>query len=190
MNCCRVCLAEDKDKKMVSMFEQNSKIALEIFLLAGVKVIEILNGPALICDSCRKQLFEATNFRNKCKLSEGFYRENFFQLEENYLKRLINNENEFTSPKDSEEECHTFLQSTIDRTDNPKLKNERREEKKGSFYRKNDHSITQCELCLKNFTSLHSLKDHTRAIHQNIGTRDMYQCEFCNRLFKMKYYLS
>lgn len=50
--------------------------------------------------------------------------------------------------------------------------------------------IAQCKLCFKTFTSLHSLRDHMRAIHQNLDVQDMFKCPHCNRLFKMKYYLN
>lgn len=50
--------------------------------------------------------------------------------------------------------------------------------------------IAQCRLCFKTFTSLHSMKDHMRAIHQNLDECDMFKCPHCERLFKMKYYLN
>lgn len=53
-----------------------------------------------------------------------------------------------------------------------------------------DLSETQCHLCLKKFTSNHSMKDHMRAVHQKLKESDMFKCEYCDRLFKMRYYLS
>lgn len=34
------------------------------------------------------------------------------------------------------------------------------------------------------------MKDHMRAIHQELNENDMYKCPHCSRLFKMKYYLN
>lgn len=48
----------------------------------------------------------------------------------------------------------------------------------------------QCHLCLKTFTRIHSMKDHMRAVHQKIKESDMFKCNYCDRLFKMQYYLS
>lgn len=52
------------------------------------------------------------------------------------------------------------------------------------------NGVAQCKLCYKSFTSLHSMKDHMRAIHQKLDESDMYKCPHCDRLFKMKYYLN
>lgn len=51
-------------------------------------------------------------------------------------------------------------------------------------------NTTQCQQCLKIFTSLHSLKDHIRVIHEELTDKDLHSCHYCNRQFKIKYYLS
>lgn len=52
------------------------------------------------------------------------------------------------------------------------------------------NNIARCRLCMKTFTSLHSMKSHMRTIHQKLDETDMFKCKYCDRLFKMKYYLS
>lgn len=50
--------------------------------------------------------------------------------------------------------------------------------------------IASCHLCFKSFTSMHSMNDHMRAIHEKLDEADMYKCPYCSRLFKMRYYLN
>lgn len=40
---CRVCMANEKDEKLVPMFERNDRIAEEIFLICGVRCVYLFN---------------------------------------------------------------------------------------------------------------------------------------------------
>lgn len=53
-----------------------------------------------------------------------------------------------------------------------------------------ESSETQCHLCFKSFTRKQSLNDHMRVVHQKLNESDMFKCKYCDRLFKMQYYLS
>ena len=92
----------------------------------------------------------------------------------------------------------TLKASRLSRADKSYNENSRAEhpEKKRRVKGKIKHenaeseSETQCHLCLKTFTTIHSMKDHMRAVHQKLKESDMFKCEYCDRLFKMRYYLS
>lgn len=185
-NCCRLCLAQEGSGEMLPVFKENSKIAFDIFLICQVKILEFINEmPALICNNCHKELDNATNFRERCKSSDVVFRENFLNIEENALKEICDK----NIKNEPVEELNVDLFEEVDdeNISGDAIKNSNDDSLKEQ---ENNSEIAQCKLCLKNFTSVHSLRDHMRAIHQDLDENDMYRCEYCDRLFKMKYYLS
>lgn len=187
-NICRVCLTQDDSGEMQSIFDNNCKIAFEIFLIAQIKITEKYDEmPALICRQCHDNLLEAINFRNKCRSSDVLFRENFSSIEEQLLKKF--SEEEFK--ENVKEEQHIDLFEDIESATDNQINTELTEDNDTlSEEIINSHESTQCTLCFKNFTSLHSLKDHMRAIHEKLEEKDMYRCQYCKKLYKMKYYLS
>jgi hypothetical protein len=181
-SCCRVCLTQDGIEEMQSIFENNCKIAFEIFLITQIKITEIIDElPALICRQCHKELLNAIKFRDKCQSSDVFFREKFFSIEKKFY-----GEEHLNNIKDESKESHVnLIEATEDLENVQIIKEDNLSEEKIKI-----HESTQCKLCFKNFTSVHSLKAHMRAIHQKLEETDMYRCQYCERLFKMKYYLS
>lgn len=181
---CRVCLTQDGIEEMQPVFENKCKIALEIFLIAQIKITEIeIHARALICRQCHKELLNAINFRKKCQSSDVFFRENYFSFEENTLKEYCENQKIKSEPT-----AVHLIQSGI--TDEPVFDEVLKKIDNSSEGNIESYGLNQCKLCSKNFTSLHSLKDHMRAIHQKLEEDDMFRCQYCDKLFKIKYYLS
>lgn len=50
--------------------------------------------------------------------------------------------------------------------------------------------LPSCNQCNRTFSTMNSMRDHMRAIHQKLEEADMFKCTYCSQLFKMKYYLS
>ncbi|CAG9804587.1 unnamed protein product [Chironomus riparius] len=68
---CRVCLSSESVNKFISVFE--NKLALKIFLVTSVKIIELQNIPALICKSCEIEVYQCINFRRKIQTSQEYF---------------------------------------------------------------------------------------------------------------------
>lgn len=50
--------------------------------------------------------------------------------------------------------------------------------------------VVRCKLCMKSFTSISSLQNHMKTVHQKLSEAEMHRCKFCNRYFKLKIYLN
>lgn len=74
---CRVCTDKENIEKLVPIFEKSNKIATEIFLVSGVKILEFSKFPALICARCVEELTTAMVFRDKCRQSDKFFRKSY-----------------------------------------------------------------------------------------------------------------
>lgn len=74
---CRVCTDKENIEKLVPIFEKSNKIATEIFLVSGVKILEFSKFPAFICASCVEELTTAMVFRDKCRQSDKFFRKSY-----------------------------------------------------------------------------------------------------------------
>lgn len=163
--CCRVCLLQDEAGDFCSIIDGASEIAEEIFNIAKVKISE-----GRICRTCQAELEIAVQFRDKCIKSDSFLRR-INEAEE--IK--LNDQNE-ARKEEPAEGSYTEREISVEiKNDNSNLITD---------------GVAQCRLCFKTFTSMHSLKDHKRAIHEKLSEKEMFKCEHCPRLFKMKYYLS
>ena len=78
---CRVCTDSDEGGKFVPVYEKSNKVAMEIFLITGVKILQLNKMPALICGNCVKELSAAMDFRNKCRATDEFFRRSHFEEE-------------------------------------------------------------------------------------------------------------
>jgi hypothetical protein len=148
--------------------------------------------PALICTDCLSDLSNAIKFRNRCLISDKWFKEfikSTLDQERNEHEFIVKNEpidiNELLENIDIAMPSHKKEETENEDQSGFKLKKKKRHKIENV-----DDNAVQCSLCLKSFTSAHSLKDHMRAIHQKLDTADMFKCKFCDRLFKMKYYLS
>lgn len=56
--------------------------------------------------------------------------------------------------------------------------------------KKVDDSALLCKLCNKYFTTPGSLKSHEKVTHHMLLDADLFSCDICHRVFKLKYYLS
>ncbi|CAO1402578.1 unnamed protein product [Diamesa hyperborea] len=52
------------------------------------------------------------------------------------------------------------------------------------------HTTLLCKLCNKYFTTPGSLKSHEKVTHHMLLDADLFSCDICHRVFKLKYYLS
>jgi Zinc-finger associated domain (zf-AD) len=111
MRVCRVCLATEnkKEQEFVRIFSNNQNIALKIFLISSVKLIEN-NFPALICELCLKELYQCYLFRKKIQTAEEYFRNtqtDFFndvENEKSCVKIEALSENNETQEQDEPEE--------------------------------------------------------------------------------------
>jgi uncharacterized C2H2 Zn-finger protein len=74
---CRICLNPEgpqKSGKMSPIFEKTN-VAIEIFQVTQIKIIEQANLPALICRQCSNDLVIATRFRSNAVKADNFFRE-------------------------------------------------------------------------------------------------------------------
>lgn len=80
---CRVCTDSEKGVELVPIFEKNNQIALGIFVISGIKVLEFNNYkiPALICLNCVNELAKAMTFRRKCRETDAFIRKSAFEAD-------------------------------------------------------------------------------------------------------------
>lgn len=82
---CRVCTDSERGGELVPIYEKSNNIALDIFLICGVKILEFTSElnkiPALICARCANELSSAMNFRNKCRKTDQIFRKSHFELE-------------------------------------------------------------------------------------------------------------
>lgn len=78
---CRVCTDSEESGKLMPIFEKSNKVAMEIFIVAGVKILEFNKIPALICTNCVQELTTAVNFRSKCRETDKFFRRTYFEAE-------------------------------------------------------------------------------------------------------------
>jgi hypothetical protein len=75
---CRLCLASETDREFERIYgNQNQKIALKIFLISQIKIIEFDDSIALICLQCVKELYQCFLFRKKIQNSDEFFRNKF-----------------------------------------------------------------------------------------------------------------
>ena len=56
--------------------------------------------------------------------------------------------------------------------------------------KKVDESALLFKLCNKYFTTPGSLKSHEKVTHHMLLDADLFSCDICHRVFKLKYYLS
>lgn len=56
--------------------------------------------------------------------------------------------------------------------------------------KKVDETALLCKLCNKYFTTPGSLKSHEKVTHHMLLDADLFSCDICHRVFKLKYYLS
>lgn len=56
--------------------------------------------------------------------------------------------------------------------------------------KKVDVTALLCKLCNKYFTTPGSLKSHEKVTHHMLLDADLFSCDICHRVFKLKYYLS
>lgn len=81
---CRLCLTSETGREFERIFgNQNQKIALKIFLISQIKIIEIDEYQALICPQCVKELYQCFLFRKKIQTSDEYFRSKLEVVEEN-----------------------------------------------------------------------------------------------------------
>lgn len=90
----------------------------------------------------------------------------------------IKTEEEFSVPK---QPTKKIAKKCIKKRDIP---SNSKSEKKG------DESALLCKLCNKYFTTPGSLKSHEKVTHHMLLDADLFSCDICHRVFKLKYYLS
>ena len=175
-------------------------------------------APALICSVCIKELNKAVKFRKKCIESENHFKSLLLTFEPfiwNDELQMINSgyNNDRSIKEEPQDFRHLFDNFTsiieenrkiddlnlfnVDKSDDeinkPVYPVKKRRVKQSIKYENSDpdfESEYQCHLCLKTFTKLHSMKDHMRAVHQKLEESEMFKCEHCDKLFKLRYYLS
>ncbi|CAG9805431.1 unnamed protein product [Chironomus riparius] len=220
---CRICLIQEDESELIPIYEKDSELATQIFLLSGIKVLEFMShqATALICSACIKDLNKAVKFRKKCIQSEHHFKKHLLTFEpfiwNDELRMISSSDNNHKSIKEEphefnnvnffehyaaivDEDCATDMLKTSRLSKSVKSYNENSQaehpEKKRRVKRNIKHenvesdSETQCHLCLKTFTKMHSMKNHMRAVHQDLNESDMFKCEYCDRLFKIRYYLN
>ncbi|CAO1413132.1 unnamed protein product [Diamesa serratosioi] len=81
VNKCRICLRVKKSRKLVSLFDENSKNIMKIFLLTGVKADDYIDLlPNKICLKCSDSLLDAFQIRNLCIESDRLLRKQLHDL--------------------------------------------------------------------------------------------------------------
>lgn len=74
---CRICLASEMSQAFTEIYKMHTqKIALKIFLIAHVKIVEFKESPALVCPQCVKELYQCIQFRKKIQTSDEYFRSN------------------------------------------------------------------------------------------------------------------
>lgn len=141
----------------------------------------------------------AIDFRNKCLRSEIFF-EKFATPNDSVLVIKVN-EQEHQVTIEEETNVHEDESNPKGSRLSPmRIVSNRPSESTGSIKesiiadpvtQNVDHkNAVHCNLCLKSFTTLNSYKNHQRTVHQELNETDLFKCPHCERLFKMKYYLS
>ncbi|XP_070499480.1 zinc finger protein 883-like [Chironomus tepperi] len=101
---CRVCLSTESVNKFTNIFE--NKLALKIFLVTSVKIIELQNVPALICKSCEIEAYQCINFRRKIQTSQEYFDnklpclETFIETYFEHVEGIENNNSIESNPKE------------------------------------------------------------------------------------------
>lgn len=90
----------------------------------------------------------------------------------------IKTEEEFTVPKQPTKKITKKIIKKRDIPSNSKSE------------KKVDESALLCKLCNKYFTTPGSLKSHEKVTHHMLLDADLFSCDICHRVFKLKYYLS
>lgn len=89
----------------------------------------------------------------------------------------IKTEEEFTVPKQPSKKLAKKIIKKRDFPSNSKTE-------------KKLESTLLCKLCNKYFTTPGSLKSHEKVTHHMLLDADLFSCDICHRIFKLKYYLS
>lgn len=114
---CRVCTENEGGGELVPIFEKNNKIALGIFVICGVKILELGRIPALICLSCVKELSKTMKFRKKCRETDDFIKKSCFEMES-----IIWNGAQDVASGSRSNDCLQVKQETV--SDRQKIKDE------------------------------------------------------------------
>ncbi|KAG5680174.1 hypothetical protein PVAND_009699 [Polypedilum vanderplanki] len=81
---CRLCMVYKGSDELESIFKaETARIALEIYLISGVKIMEFASHKisALICSTCVKDLTRAIKFRKLCLESDEFFKKSLQAVE-------------------------------------------------------------------------------------------------------------
>ncbi|XP_070493222.1 zinc finger protein 652-B-like [Chironomus tepperi] len=200
LNQCRVCLAERSD--LESMFRPEKQTILDIYLITGVKIVEINNQKgAYICQRCIADLTVATEFRKRCIKSDEFVKDCFGQTEMkfwdsqefnfdslNILEPKIKCEEEFRQVikvephiefHSDEEEDYNWKYDEYDPTNYQTNWNE------FTLDEETLKSLT-CPYCHKKLNTRRSLKYHIQVKHEPQSCKK-YECDCCGKAFPNKH---
>lgn len=148
--------------------------------------------PALICESCIKDLKVAIMFRNRARSSDkSYFRAFSFDVEElNWNKKLLNlkkNDSDIIGEcyeEDPAIKCETIVEEYLESDQELELGNTENfediiaveESKEEIKFSKSTGKIFQCEFCMQILSSKNGLDYHLKAKH-NHNVAKMFYCE-------------
>jgi hypothetical protein len=190
---CQICLTTGPIQTGVKpIFTDDENLALMLFEVAGVMVIDTKGCPAVICNPCKKDLMFANNVRKKCvKASEYFKTQiskNFFSLnwkpvkdDEFMYENAPKTREILTDSKENQDLCDTGMEE-LDKTEAELI--EKRLNKKRGKQKNFLEKKVECDICNKMFTSYSNLKAHIQNTHVTIPKSQIFHCRQCGKMSK------
>lgn len=183
---CRVCLTSESDEEFEKIFV-NHKIALKIFLISSIKIVELDKTSALICSQCLKDLYQCFLFRRKIQTSDEYFRSKLETSELNLFKFHDETHKDEIIEEDFEYEALEELAevSTIEDESNssPPTRRGRKVKKTKKPYKR-----LTCKICGITLSRRQRLIQHER-LHFLGSTESFYECDMCDKKFNQRFSL-
>ncbi|KAG5669674.1 hypothetical protein PVAND_017557 [Polypedilum vanderplanki] len=198
---CRICLTVETNKEFRKIFDSN--LGLKIFLISNVKIVEVLNIPALICKSCEIELYQCINFRKKIQISQEYFNNQLYEHEFNlWNESQINEESKEQIEKEEIQDLEldrtveeyqieklTFHESQNE--DHSKIEEEIsfiEKKKKKTIVRRPNRTDLTCQYCGLKLSRRQRLMQHER-LHLIEATKSFYTCDMCNKQMSQRFAL-
>lgn len=211
---CRICLISETTTEFTEIFSKLSqKIALKIFLISHVKIIERVNEcPALICSQCFKELHQCVQFRKKIQTSDEYFRnklekyendlwklesddgdidvdgvgeEDDSQLDDEIKIEALDDDFEYEALDEVEDIQQQENSQNSENNENFKINETSEEKKKGE---KRAYNRLTCKICGVTLSRRLRLIQHER-LHFLDLTKSFYECDMCDKKFNQRFSL-
>lgn len=211
---CRICLASEVSREFTEIYKMHAqKIALKIFLISHVKIVEFKESPALVCAQCVKELYQCIQFRKKIQTSDEYFRASESDLWkisiDNDEEAGGDNNKEFDSLRNSEELDNEiealdedFEYEALGKIEPPQPEEEvmhseftikelqplaKRRGRKVKNVKRNYKRLA-CKVCGITLSRRQRLVQHER-LHFIDVTKSFYECDDCGKRFNQRFSL-